>query len=157
MESNSKVKYNEQINNRGNKIQKITLFSNGVVSLGVYHAILVVDYGESVKTGRYRLLEVDQNIENGIKIHDAKADTESEVLNQRRRIEHGVEAWKEDADVNAYDSNIKDVIDEYTGKTFVAFSLTGSPRNCRTFVNSVLKACGSSNKTYGLFRNFFIE
>ena len=157
MESSSAVRNNENANHNGNKIRKISLFVNGVVSLGIYHTIIVVDYGESVKIGRFRLLEVDQNIENGIKIHDAKADTQSQALNQRRRIEHEVEMWSEDANINAYDSTIKSVIDEYTGKEFVPFSPYGAPRNCRTFANSVLKACGSSKRTYGYFRNIFIE
>jgi hypothetical protein len=143
----------------GNIAKYIALFGNGVVALSVHHTLIVVNYGEHVEndnqTYRYRLLEV-VDAQNGIEIHDVKGETEIQVLEQRMRTEFKVNRWGSDAAVNCYDSTIKKVIDRYTGKKYIPYNPFG-PRNCRTFVNDVLRACGSSKKTYGFFRNEFVE
>ena len=150
----------QEKNDNSHIIKKIALFGNGVVRCGVYHTLIVLDYGEVISIGnqtfRYRLLEVVDG-PHGIRIHDVKANTEYEALNMRMRNGLSFERWGNDAELKTHDSVIQRVIDEYNGKKYVPFSPIFCPRNCRTFVNRVLKECGSTKRTFDFFRNFCIE
>jgi hypothetical protein len=129
--------------------KKIALFGNGIVALSVHHTLIVIDYGNDIEQEdeRYRLLEIIGDSKVRIHVHDKRGKNETEALNKRVREDLQVDRWGEDTWVYCRDSTIQNVIDSYQCTNYVAYSLLGKPRNCRTFINDIFRACGSSKRT----------
>jgi hypothetical protein len=138
-----------------NIAKRIALFGNGIVSAGVHHTLIVIDYGDDVerKDERYRLLEIIGDAKVRIHVVDKRGMWEADALNQRVRQELPADKWGKDTEVYCPDRAIQAVIDRYQCSDYVAFWFFKPPRNCRTFVNDIFRACGSNRRTgtNGLF------
>ena len=132
-----------------NVAKRIALFGNGIVAVWVHHTLIVIDYGDDVEREdeRYRLLEIIGDAKVRIHVSDKRGRNESDALNQRVRDDLSVNRWGEDTIVHCHDSIIQGVIDSYQCTNYVGFSFWGKPRNCRTFINDMFKACGSTRRT----------
>jgi hypothetical protein len=120
--------------------EKISLFGNGK-----WHTLVILYYNSS---GKHRLLETVGH-DGRITINDRVANSEHGVLDMRSQPLKSVQRWGESTHVNCTDRTIAQVINAYQCTKYIPFGLVPfqRPRNCRTFVNSIFKSCGSSRKT----------
>ena len=132
-------------NNNDSVAEKISLYGNGIVALGVHHTLVILYYNSSKK---HRLLEtIGHN--RRITINDRMADSEHGVLDMRSQPLKPVQRWGESTHVNCSDRTIAQVINTYQCTKYIPVGIFPfqKPRNCRTFVNSIFGSCGSSRKT----------
>ena len=132
--NDEKASINQNLDTQCEVARSIRLYGDYKVVFGIHHVFVVVEYDLY-----YRLLEViDES--KVIRINDKKGSSINDLISGRSEAKQ----WGQSEFVNCYDSIINDVIKDYNGRRYIIWAPFGITKNCRTFVNQLLRACGST-------------
>ena len=130
-----KIFYYQNVKPSGDKVRSIRLFGGGKVgNTAIHHVFVMLEYDSY-----YRLLELKKE-KSTITIKDNKGSFYGLIDGRFGEAEK----WGDTEYVSCYDSVINRVIEDYNGSLYVGWFILGTTKNCRTFVNDLFRACGSS-------------
>ena len=119
---------------------EIRLYGGSKVFGATHHVLIILKSA----CGTYRLLEVgkDNFISSKIEINDQIGSTREEAIAKRNRKDSPTTEWGDVEYVECSYQSVQNVINEYDGTTYDLYF-----KNCRCFVNSLFRACGSNKRT----------
>jgi hypothetical protein len=126
---------------------KISLYGGQKAFAAAHHVFVIL----RSLCGTYRLLEVGK-ASSYIVINDQIGSTEEEALAKRNNKDSETNGWGAAEYVKCPYQSVQNVINEYGWTHYDALN-----NNCRCFINSLYKACGSNKRTTSgeVFASFF--